>query len=211
MLPPHVSLMRSWLWSIDIRDMNSLFAERKGAYLRSCKKEYYTYPDDCGRKAWMWMLHCKNKTKQKKQLYIDHSRLTQWFIFPWCSFSYSSCVWSSDSAGMREDVKQREGSEGELNHAEITPSSTSTLTHNWPRWIFYTDQYIRLLPAGRTNKLAMNQSQKISSFPVTKTLPWRPDCAHERGMRDGGAACRVLSLLPRSIPATVNLPIHPRE
>lgn len=193
MLPPHVSLMRSWLWSIDIRDMNSLFAERNSKYLYSCKRDYYTYPDYCGRKAWMWTLHCL------KKLYIDHSRLTLWFISPWCSFSYSSCVWSSDSVGMREDVKQREWSQGELNHAEIIPSSTSTLKHNWPLWIFYTDQYIRLLPAGRTNKLAMNQSQKIWSFPVTKTLPWRSGCAHERGMRDVGPACRMQGTFPASL------------
>lgn len=125
MLPPHVSLMRSWLWSIDIRDMNSC-AERNGAYLHSCEKEYYADPDYCGRWAWMWTLHCL------KQLHLDHSRLTQWLDFPWCSFSYSSCVWSSDSVGRSEDVKQREGSEGELNLAQITPSSASALTRNWP-------------------------------------------------------------------------------
>lgn len=84
----------------------------------------------------------------------------------------------------RGDVKQTEGTKGGLNLAEVTPSSTLSLTHIWTLWISCPDHYISLLPAGRTNKLTMNQSQKIFSFPV-KRLPWRAGCGHERGMRGG--------------------------
>ncbi len=67
-----------------------------------------------------------------------------------------------------EDVKQADGTEGGLTHAEVTPSSTLPLTHNWTLQIPCPDHYISLLPAGRTNKLTTAQSQKIWSFPVKR-------------------------------------------